>query len=107
MAKSKPVIPIGKFDILATFAYAKARLDGFAEEDAKERGMVAAILGEKAKLGHVTTTHTNYQADKAKAAKKKKKTITAAGSFASSDSAGTGAPSCPMFAVGRWSRPPP
>ena len=46
MAKSKPgVVSIGKFDILATYAYAKALLDGLSADQAKERGMVAAIMG--------------------------------------------------------------
>jgi hypothetical protein len=34
---------IGKFDILATYAYARALLDGLDDDEAKQRGMVAAI----------------------------------------------------------------
>jgi uncharacterized membrane protein YebE (DUF533 family) len=71
----KPDVSIGKFDILATYTYAKALLDGADDADAKERGMVAAIMGAKAKLGY--TTHRDYQDDKQAAEKKKKKTITA------------------------------
>jgi len=47
MAQSKPGhVPIGKFDILAASTYAKALLDGLPDEEAKERGMVAAPLND-------------------------------------------------------------
>jgi hypothetical protein len=47
MAKSKPRrdVSIGKFDILATYTFAKALLGGLSEDDAKVRGMVAAVMG--------------------------------------------------------------
>jgi hypothetical protein len=45
----KSDVHIGKFDIMATYIYAKAVLDGAPEAEAKERGMVAAIMGAKAK----------------------------------------------------------
>jgi hypothetical protein len=79
MAKKKPDhVSIGKFDILATYTYAKSLLDGQAESEAKQRGMVAAIMGAKAKLGHtVGGHHDEYKADKDAAEKKKKTTITA------------------------------
>ena len=49
MAKENPGdVSIGKFDILATYTYAKALLDGLDEAEAKERGMVAAVMGAKA-----------------------------------------------------------
>ena len=49
MAKKKPDdVSIGKFDILATYTYAKALLDGLDDDEAKQRGMVAAIMGAKA-----------------------------------------------------------
>ena len=70
---TKKDISIGKFDILATYTYAKAVLDGATDSEAKERGMVAAIMGAKAKLGH----HQDYQAHKTAAEKKKATTITA------------------------------
>ena len=44
-------VSIGKFDILATYTYAKALLDGSDEDEAKQRGMVAAIMGAHARLG--------------------------------------------------------
>ena len=51
VTKSKPDdVLIGKFDILATYTYAKALLGGLSESEAKERGMVAAIMGAKARL---------------------------------------------------------
>jgi hypothetical protein len=69
----KSDVHIGKFDIMATYIYAKAVLDGAPEAEAKERGMVAAIMGAKAKLGH-TVIHAEQ---KTEAGEKKKKTITA------------------------------
>jgi hypothetical protein len=79
MAKKKPDdVSIGKFDILATYTYAKALHDGLDDDEAKQRGMVAAIMGAKAKLGHAGGGHQDdYQADKQAAEKKKKTTITA------------------------------
>jgi hypothetical protein len=50
MAKYAEIL-IGKFDILATFTYAKALLDGTDVSEAKERGIVAAIMGAKARSG--------------------------------------------------------
>jgi hypothetical protein len=70
-------IKIGKFDILATYTYAKAMLDGADVNDAKERGIVAAIMGAKAKLGHTGGSQKDHQTDKTAAEKKKKTTITA------------------------------
>jgi hypothetical protein len=79
MAKKSPGdVSIGKFDILATYTYAQALLDGMADEEAKRRGVVAAIMGAKARLGHRGGSHEDdYQADKAAAEKKKKTMITA------------------------------
>ncbi len=78
MAKSQPVdVSIGKFDILATYAYAKALLDGSPVGKAKERGMVAAIMGAKARLGHSGDTHDDQKARKDDAERKKKTRITA------------------------------
>jgi len=69
---------IGKFDILATYTYAKGLLDGLDDDEAKERGLVAAIMGAKARLGHASRSHGDgYKADKEAAEKKKKTTITA------------------------------
>ena len=45
-------VSIGKFDILATYTYVKGLLDGLDDDEAKERGMVAAILGAKVRLVH-------------------------------------------------------
>jgi len=72
--KRSGAVSIGKFDILATYTYAKALLDGLNESEAKERGMVAAIMGAKARSGR---TGGSRQADKQAAEKKKKSTITA------------------------------
>ena len=40
---------IGKFEILATYTYAKAIRDGLSEREAKERGIVAAVMGARAR----------------------------------------------------------
>jgi len=72
-----PEVSIGKFDILATYAYAEALLDGQDDDRAKQRGMVAAIMGAKARLGGATHDEQDFEADKEAAEKKKKTTITA------------------------------
>jgi hypothetical protein len=71
-------VSIGKFDILATYTYARALLDGTPANEAKQRGIVAAIMGAKAKLGHTGGSQEDHQTDKAAAEKKKKTTITGA-----------------------------
>src|SRR5262245_14696567 len=70
-------VPIGKFDILATYTYAKGPLDGLDEDEAKERGMVAAIMGAKARLGIRREQHEEFRSQKEAAEKKKMTTITA------------------------------
>ena len=79
MTKRQPLddVTIGKFDILATYAYAKALLDGMTDDEAKQRGMVAAIMGAQARLGIRKEHHEEFQAQKEAAEKKKKTTITA------------------------------
>jgi hypothetical protein len=63
MAKKPPsAVSIGKFDILATYAYAKALLDGLDDGEAKQRGMVAAIMGAQARLGIRKEHHEEFQA---------------------------------------------
>ena len=70
-------VSIGKLDILATYAYAKALLDGMADDEARQRGMVAAIMGAQARLGIRKEHKEEFQAQKEAAEKKKKTTITA------------------------------
>jgi len=80
MAKKTPeVVSIGKFDILATYTYtyAHALLSGLDDDQAKQRGMVAAIMGAQARLGIRREHHEEFQAQKEAAEKKKKTTITA------------------------------
>jgi hypothetical protein len=74
----KDDVSIGKFDILATYTYAKALLDGMPEDEAKERGMVAAIMGAKARLGVRLSHDADHKGRKEAAERKKKTTITAA-----------------------------
>jgi hypothetical protein len=78
MAQRSPDdVSIGKFDILATYTYAKALLDGSPEDEAKERGMVAAIMGAQARLGIRHKHEDDHEARKEAAERKKKTTITA------------------------------
>ncbi len=78
MAKKEPDdVFIGKFDILATYAYAQALLHSKTDDEAKQRGMVAAIMGAQARLGIRKEHHEEFQAQKEAAEKKKKTTITA------------------------------
>jgi hypothetical protein len=70
-------VSIGKFDILATYTYAQALLQGLSDDEAKQRGMVAAIMGAQAGLGIRKDHHEEFQAQKETAEKKKKTTITA------------------------------
>jgi len=75
--QSSDDVSLGKFDILATYTYAQALLDGMEDDEAKQRGMVAAIMGAQARLGIRKEHHEDFQAQKEAAEKKKKTTITA------------------------------
>ena len=77
MAKSKDAVSLGKFDILATYTYARALRDGLSADEAKERGMVAAIMGARARSGSIRRHDDDHAARKEAAEKKKKTTITA------------------------------
>src|SRR3984885_16151542 len=78
MAKQSPEdVSIGKFDILAASTYAHALLNGLDDDEAKQRGMVAAIMGAQARLGIRKEHHEEFQAQKEAAEKKKKATLTA------------------------------
>jgi len=75
--KQSDDVSIGKFDILATYAYAHDLLSGIDDDQAKQGGMVAAIMGAQARLGIRKEHHEEFQAQKEAAEKKKKTTITA------------------------------
>ena len=78
MANKPPTdVSIGKFDILATYVYAQDLLNGLSDDDAKQRGMVAAIMGAQARLGIRKEHHEEFHAQKEAAEKKKRTTITA------------------------------
>jgi hypothetical protein len=55
----------------------KALLDGLDDDEAKKRGMVAAIMGAQARQGIRKDHHEEFHAQKEAAEKKKKTTITA------------------------------
>jgi hypothetical protein len=48
-AKPQSDLLIGKFEILATYTYAKALRDGLTEPQAKERGIVAAVMAARSR----------------------------------------------------------
>ena len=78
MAKKPPIEgSIGKFDILATYTYAHALLNGLDDDVAKQRGMVAAIMGARGRPRIRKEDHGDFHAQKEAAEKKKKTTITA------------------------------
>jgi len=78
MTKNRPEeVLIGKFDILATYTYAKGLLHGLTDDEAKQRAMVTAIMGAHARLGLQTERAQEFQALKQAAEEKKKTTITA------------------------------
>jgi hypothetical protein len=78
VSKAKPPkeVVIGKFDILATYTYAHALLSGLDDDEAKQRGIVAAIMGAQARMGIRQELKEEFQAQKEAAEKKKKTTIT-------------------------------
>jgi hypothetical protein len=59
------------------YAYARALLDGLDDDEAKQRGVVAAVMGAQARLGIRKEHHDEFLAQKEAAEKKKKTTITA------------------------------
>ena len=42
-------LTIGKFDLLATYTYARSLRDGFPEPEARVRGITAAVMGARAR----------------------------------------------------------
>ena len=75
--KAPSDVSIGKFDTLATYTYAHALINGLDDDEAKQRGMVAAIMGAQARRGVRREHHEEFQAQKEAAERKKKTTITA------------------------------
>ena len=60
------------------YAYSRALLEGHDDDQAKQWGMVAAIMGAQARLGIRKEHQDEFQTQKEAAEKKKKTTITAA-----------------------------
>ena len=78
--KALSTIKIGKFDIFATYIYAKDLLEGKPEKDAKEHGYVIAVIGAQARMGNFMSKNKVSAANpmaamKAAASAKKKKEI--------------------------------
>ena len=61
-SQSQAEVTIGKFDILATYVYALGLIDALNDDEAKQRGMVAAIMGAHAKLGIRKEHHEEFRA---------------------------------------------
>jgi hypothetical protein len=64
---------IGKFDLLATYTYAKGLRDGLSRGEAKLRGITAAVMGSRTRgasrggpRGQVESKHTGEKAPKSK-----------------------------------------
>jgi hypothetical protein len=65
-------VSIGKFDILATLVFAQCLFHRLNDDEAKPRGMVAAIMGAHARLGIRKEHHDESQSQKEAVEKKKK-----------------------------------
>jgi hypothetical protein len=69
MTKNQPQgdVSIGRFNTLATYSYARALLDGLDDNEAKQRGMMAAVMAvmaASAQLGIGKEHHKELQAQK-------------------------------------------
>jgi hypothetical protein len=61
-----PDIKVGKFDILATYVYARSMLNGISDSEAKERGIVAAVMGTETGTGTETGSRIVLNGDDAR-----------------------------------------
>jgi hypothetical protein len=70
---------IGKFELLAIYTYARALRDGLTDNEAKERGITAAIMGARSRglTRGSAGGNGNHEPLKSTAPKAKKKTLTA------------------------------
>lgn len=66
-------VQIGKFDIFATYTYAKGKAQGMADGEAKVYGYSIAVLGAQAKMGNRKGGGGNPLTVLKEAAEKKKK----------------------------------
>jgi hypothetical protein len=71
---------IGDFDVLATYTFVKAFLEGYKQDEAGQRGIVAAIMGSQARLG-ISKEHRDEFRGLRDAAEKKKQTAITPHSF--------------------------
>jgi hypothetical protein len=74
--KPKSEVLIGKFDILATYVYARALRAGMTEDEAKQRGNMAAIMGARAGGGSQGGPRSREDSPSSKETGEKKKTPT-------------------------------
>ena len=70
--KASRDVSIGKFDILATYTYAHALISGLDDDEAKQRGMVAAIMGARARRGVRREHHEEFHGQKEAAERKRR-----------------------------------
>jgi hypothetical protein len=69
---------IDKFEILATYTYAKALHDGVSDREAKERGIIAAVMGARSRgVGRRSRSQPGGSSALNSATSPRKKTLTA------------------------------
>jgi hypothetical protein len=69
---------INKFEILATYTYAKALHDGVSDREAKERGIVAAVMGARSRgVGRRSRSQPGGSSEGNSATSPRKRTLTA------------------------------
>jgi hypothetical protein len=70
---------IGKFELLATYTYARALRDGLTDREAKERGITAAVMGARSRglTRAASGSNSDPQPAKSTVPKTKKKALTA------------------------------
>ena len=70
---------IGKFELLAIYIYARALRDGLTDNEAKERGITAAVMGARSRglTRGASRSNSDPQPAKSTVPKAKKKTLTA------------------------------
>lgn len=66
-------VKIGKFDIFATYTYAKGKAQGMASDEAKVYGYSIAVLGAQAKMGNRKAARSGDPLATLKEAAEKKK----------------------------------
>ena len=72
------MVNVGKFDVLATYSFVKARVSGSSVSQAKEYGYMIAVMGARGKGAMYKPSSVNLAASPAKKVEKKKSVFSAA-----------------------------